>query len=376
MNEREVAELRRRFKPEKSNITHVRGCYVNENREIVAQFDQSLTMLEEEELERFLSVLKRTLTGGLGKNLVDLTFSTKQVAEGEEHRLLMALRNSALQDGGAVFEFFSRVMESLTLEGNYLILLAHDRYDVPYRSRDGEQQEDASSEVFSYIICAICPVKLTKPALSYYVKENEFRSRGADWLVSPPELGFLFPAFDNRSTNLYNALYYSRNPGENYAAFVDRIFKAEAPMPAEEQKETFGALLGNTLEGDCCYEVVQAVQNELRDIITEHKQSKDPEPLVLSKQAVRRVLEDCGVSPEHAEAFSGEYDESFGEDMEISPRNLVSSKVEVRTPDVTIQVNPERSDLVETRVIQGVKYILIRADEGVEVNGVTIQIAE
>ena len=217
MNEREVAELRRRFKPEKSNITHIRGCYVNENREIVSQFDQSLTLLEEEELERFLGVLKRTLTGGLGKNLVDLTFSTKQVAEGEEHRLLMTLRNSALQDGGAVFEFFSRVMESLELEGNYLILLAHDRYDVPYRSRDGEQQADASSEVFSYVICAVCPVKLTKPALSYYVKENKFRSRNGDWLVSPPELGFLFPAFDNRSTNLYNALYYSRDPGENYA---------------------------------------------------------------------------------------------------------------------------------------------------------------
>lgn len=374
MNEREVAELRRRFKPEKSNITHIRGCYVNENREIVSQFDQPLTLLEDEELERFLSVLKRTLTGGLGKNLVDLTFSTRQVAEGEEHKLLMTLRNSALQDGGAVFEFFSRVIESLALEGNYLILLAHDSYDVPYRSKDGEQQMDASSEVFSYVLCAVCPVKLTKPALSYYVKENEFRSRSADWLVSPPELGFLFPAFDNRSTNLYNALYYTRNPGENYAAFVDRIFKTEAPMPAEEQKETFGALLGNTLEDDCCYEVVQAVQSELRDIITEHKQSKDPEPLVLSKQAVRRVLEDCGVSSEHAEAFAGEYDESFGEDMELSPRNLVGSKVEVRTPDVTIQVNPERSDLVETRVIQGVKYILIRADEGVEVNGVNIQI--
>ena len=374
MNEREVAELRRRFKPEKSNITHIRGCYVNENREIVSQFDQPLTLLEDEELERFLSVLKRTLTGGLGKNLVDLTFSTKQVAEGEEHKLLMTLRNSALQDSGAVFEFFSRVMESLELEGNYLILLAYDKYDVPYRSKDGERQMDASSEVFSYVLCSICPVKLTKPALSYYVKENEFRSRGADWLVSPPELGFLFPAFDNRSTNLYNALYYSRDPGENYAAFVDRIFKAEAPMPAEEQKETFGSLLGNTLEEDCCYEVVQAVQNELRDIITEHKQSKDPEALVLSKQAVRRVLEDCGVSPAHAEAFTGRYDESFGEDMEISPRNLVGSKVEVRTPDVTIQVNPERSGLVETRVIQGVKYILIRADEGVEVNGVNIQI--
>ena len=376
MNEKEIGELRRRFRPDKSNITHIRGCYVNEKREIVSEFDQSLTLMSEEEAERFLSVLKRTLSGTLGKNLMDITFATRQVAEGDEHKLLMALRNSALQDEGAVQEFFRRVIQVLSLEGNYLILLAHDSYDVPYRSRDGERQDDASSEVFTYILCSICPVKATKPALSYYVQENEFHNREQDWLVSPPELGFMFPAFDDRSTNLYNALYYSKDIGEIHGEFVDAVFKSEIPMPAAAQKETFQELLGDTLEEDCCLEVVQTVRSELCAMIEEHKLNKEEEPLAISKHTVRAVLKSCGVGEDHVAAFEERYDEAFGEDASLSPRNLVDSKVEVRTPDVTIQVNPDRGDLIETRIINGAKYILIRADEGVEVNGVNIRITD
>ena len=215
MNEREVSELRRRFRPDKSSISHVLGCYVNEQGEIVARFDQSLGLMSQEETEKFLTLLKRTLSGGLGKNLLDIPFTTRQVAEGEEHRQLMTLRDSALKDEEAVEAFFQKVIRSVQIEGNYLILLAHDRYDVPYRASDGARQNDASDQVYSYILCSVCPVKPTKPALGYYVAENEFRTRTADWLVAPPELGFLFPAFDDRSANLYNALYYTRNTAEN-----------------------------------------------------------------------------------------------------------------------------------------------------------------
>ena len=206
MNEKEIAEIRRRFKPDKSNITHVRGCYVNEKREIISEFDQSLTLSRQEDAEKLLNVLRKTLSGTAGKNLLDIEFDTRQVVEGEEHRLLMALRDSRLGDQEAVHALFQRVIASLDLEGNYLILLAHDTYDVPYRSKDGMRQEDASDQVFSYILCSICPVKLTKDALSYYIQENQFHSVAADWVVAPPEVGFLFPAFDDRRTNLSNAL--------------------------------------------------------------------------------------------------------------------------------------------------------------------------
>lgn len=376
MTEKEIAELRRRFRADKSNISHVRGCYVNEKREIISEFDQSLAMMDQEESEELLGILRKTLSGTVGKNLLDITFDTRQVVEGDEHKLLMALRSSQLGDQEAVQAFFQRTIQSLDLEGNYLILLAYDAYDVPYRSKDGERQDDASSEVFSYILCSICPVKLTKAALSYFVYENKFRNLEADWVVAPPEAGFLFPAFDDRSTNLYNALYYTRDTGENHPNFVDAIFRSPAPMPAAVQMETFQTILGDTLSGDCNYQVVQAVHDRLCGMIEEHKANKVEEPLVVSKGTVKRVLQSCGVAEEHVEEFGERYDGAFGPEADLSPRNLVDTKqLEVRTPDVTIRVNPDRGDLVETRMIDGARYILIRAEEGVEVNGVQIQIS-
>lgn len=378
MNEKEIAELRRRFRPDKSSITHVRGCYVNENKEIIAQFDQSLALMTQEEGEKFLGLLRKTLSGTVGKNLIDITFATQQVVDGEEHRLLMALRNSALREEEAVQALFQRCIASLTMEGNYLILLAYDTYDVPFRSRDGEKQADGGNgEVFSYILCSVCPVKPTKPALSYHVQENEFRDQKMDYLVSAPELGFLFPAFDERSTNLYNALYYTRDTADSRQEFIDAVFRTPAPMPAQEQRETFQSILGEALGEECSFEVVQSVHEQFCGLIQEHKQSHEAQPLTISKGTVRQVLSSCGVSEDRSQLFAQQYDEAFGGDTDLSPKNLVDARqIELKTPDVTIQVNPERSDLVKTQVIDGKKYILIRADEGVEVNGVNIYIGE
>ena len=374
MNEKEIAEIRRRFRPEKSNITRVRGCYVNDKKEMISQFSQSLALTDAEEAEQILGCLIRALSGIPGKNLIDITFSTQQVVDSDEHRLLMTLRDSSLEDEEAVSEFYRRVIDALSLDSHYMILLAHDTYDVPYRSRDGEKQEDASSEVFSYILCSICPVKMTKPALSYFASDNLLHNRTADWILSPPQLGFLFPAFDDRCANLYNALYYSRDPAESHEELTSALFRCEIPMPAQEQKESFDALLETTLRDDCSFEIVQAVHEQLNGMIQEHKESKDPEPLTISATGMKHILENCGATGEQTETFTQQYEEIFGADTELSPRNLVEKKLELKTPDVTIQVKPGGEDLVETRVINGIKYILIRADSGVTVNGVDVRI--
>lgn len=377
MNEKEIAEIRRRFRADKSNIMLIHGCYVNERREIVSRFQQPFSSTPQEETENILGVLKRTLSGTLGKNLVNISFATQQVVDSDEHRLLMALRDSRLKDENAVEAFYQRVIEALNLEGSYLILLAHDTYDVPYRSRDGATLEDASSEVYSYILCSVCPVKQTKPVLSYDVPESLFRNRDVDWLVAPPELGFLFPAFDDRSSNIYESLYYTRNAGENHPEFIEAVFRTEAPMPAAEQEETFRSILAEALEKDCNLDIVQNVREKLCEMVEDHKERKDPDPLVVSKRTVQGILESCGVEEERVAAFGERYDEEFGEERELSPRNLMDmKKFKVTTPSVTIQVDPERGDLIETRMIDGARYILIRADEGVEVNGVNIHIEE
>lgn len=374
MNEKEVGEIRRRIRPDKNSIPCVLGCCVNEKGEIVSQFRQSLAIMQEDELEKLLTLLRKTLSGGIGKNLMDLSFSTQQVADSDEHRLLMALRESALEDSEVVTAFFEKTAASLTMEGNYLILLARDVYDVPYRAKDGERLEDASEEVFSYLLCGICPVKTTKPALGYYLSDNEFRTCDIDWLVAPPEAGFLFPAFDDRSSNIYNALYYSRNTGEIHPELIEGLFNVEPPMPAAVQKEAFQEILSETLSEECSYDVIQGVDEQLREMVAEHKANHVEEPLQVSRQAVVGILEDCGVSEERVEAFDGRYREVFGEEEGLSPRNLVdSTRVTLTTPGISVQVKPECSRLVETKYIDGAKYILIRVEEGVEVNGIPVK---
>ncbi len=375
MNDKEIAEIRRRLKPDKTNINEIIGCYVNEKHEIISEFSQSLSITSEEEAGAFLSIFRRALSGTSGQNLIDIVFSTEQVMDSDEHRLLSALRSSELKDDGIIQQLIDKIVERTEMDGNYLILLAHEVYDVPFRAKDGLSNRDASSQTFSYILCALCPVKLAKPALSYHAEQNEFHKRDMDWVVAAPELGFMFPAFDGRCTNIHNALYYTKDTSKSHDDFIDAVFHTEPPLPADVQKETFQALIADSLDSECSYGVVQAVRDHICEKLDDHKASGEDEPLVISKRDISRVLSDCGVSEAAVEEFEAGYDSEYGEGA-VLDANIVADrkKFELRTPDVVIHVAPDRSDLVQTRVINGKKYILIRADDGVEVNGVSIDI--
>ena len=375
MNQKEVGELRRRFRPEKSAVSRVYGCYVNgSSREIISYLDESLGNMPQEEAEKYLSLLKKSLSGSLGKNLIDVVFSTAQVADSDEHRLLTALRSSALKDAGARAAFYQKVIQALDMgEGNYLILLAHDAYDVPHRGGDGALQADASDEVFQYILCCVCPVKSCKMELGYFPGENEFHSCAAGQVVSPPELGFLFPAFDDRAANIYNALFYSRSADQLHQEFIDAVFHTEPPMSAAEQREAFESALSDALEDECLMDVVQSVHEQLREKIEQHRESRDPEPLAVTAQEVGGILQRCGVAQQRLDAFQVRCDEYFGENAALNPSNLIDSKrFEVKAAEITITIPPECSYLVETCVIDGRKYLLIPAGDGVEINGLSV----
>ena len=377
MNEKEVGEIRRHLRRDRSNMTAVFGCYVNEQKEIISEFRQSLGIMPENEADKYFTLLKKSLSGTIGKNLIDLTFKTAQVAGSPEHQLLMDLRKTALNDEELRKTFYQKVIDALTLEGNYLILIGCDTYDVPFKSRDDETQHDNSEETYTYLICSVCPVKQTKPNLHYVPEEKNFHDGGMAQIVSAPELGFLFPAFDNRATNIYNALYYNHSVKENHQAFVEAVFNTAVPKPAAEQKKSFEALLSNSLDEECDLDVVQTVHDQICQRIEMHKESKVPDPLLVTKEDVKEVLSSCGVSEEHIAKFSVDYDEAFGFEADLHPKNIIDTKrFEIHTPDVSIKVDPTRSDLIETRMIGGVKYILISAEEDVEVNGVSIHISE
>ena len=375
MNQKELGELRRRFRPEKCAVSRIYGCYVNSVREVVSYLDESLGRMPQEEAEKYLSLLKKAMSGTLGRNLIDIVFSTEQLMDSEEHRLLSSLRESGLRDSGIRQEFYQKVIDALDMgESNYLILLAHDAYDIP--SRGGDDQPGDSDSVFQYILCCVCPVKDGKPELGYFPGENEFHSCTAGQIVSAPELGFLFPAFDNRAANIYNALFYSRSADELHHEFIDAVFHTEPPMSAAEQKEAFESALSGGLEETCSMAVVQSVHEQLRERIEEHRESKDPEPLALTAGEVGGILRSSGVPEERVAAFQEQCGERFGESAALNPANLIDSKrYEIKTAEATVSVDPAYSYLVETRVIDGRKYILIPAGEGVEVNGFPVGIS-
>ena len=348
MNTKEIGEIRRRARRDRSNMTALYGCYVNDNKEIISEFRQSIGIMPENEADKYFALLRRTLSGQLGKNLIDITFKTSQVADSPEHKLLMELRETKLKEENLRMAFYKKVIETVELGCGYLILMGCDSYDVPFKSKDDSIQADASGEVYTYLQCAICPVKQTKPNLHYIPESKEFHDGGMLNIVSAPELGFLFPTFDNRATNIYNALYYTHSPKDSHEAFVASVFNTPIPKPAAEQKKTFEALLTTTLADECSMDVVQTVHEQLCQRIELHKEAKVPEALTVSKDEVKEVLSNCGVSQEHLAKFSVEYDEAFGFEADLHPKNIIG----------------------------GIKYILINAEENVEVNGVNIHIDE
>lgn len=377
MNDKEIGEIRRHLRRDRSNITAIYGCYVNEAKEIVTQFRQSTGIMPENEGDKYFALFRRVLSGSLGKNLIDITFKTSQVAGSPEHKLLMDLRGSKLEDEEARSSLFQKIIDSIVIEGGYLILLGCDSYDVPFKSKDDSFQKDAGDETYTCIVCAICPVKQTKANLHYVPEEKVFHDGAMHQMVSAPALGFLFPAFDNRSTNIYNALYYTHDVKSSQDGLIEALFNTPVPQPAAEQKKTFEALLTTSLEEECSLDVVQTVHDQLCQRIELHKESKVAEPLMISKEDVKEVLSSCGISDAHMAKFSVDYDEAFGFEAELHPKNIIDNKhFEVKTPDVVIQVDPARSDLIETRIIGGVKYLMICADENIEVNGVNIHIGE
>ena len=376
MNEKEIGEIRRRFSAAKSNINHIRGCCVSTEGQILSEFDQSLAFLTEDEIDKILGIIRKTLSGYVGRNLSDIEFSTKQVLESAEHKALMDIRDSDMSDDEAVHELYKRIIESLEgIEDNYIIMLASDKYDVPSRRVDGEKGDD-SNEIFRYFVCCICPIKTSRSQLGFYISGNPFRSVSADTVVTAPELGFMFPSFDDRSTNIYKALFYTKSTQNDYSKFIDTLFKSEViPLPADIQKETFNTIVEKVAEEQCNLHVVKTLHNQLNEMILEHKEQKVEEPLFLDKNQIVSVLESSGLEENQISKFRDKFDTEFGEKAQISPRNVVETKqFRLKTPDVVIKVDPKRTDLIKTRVIDGEKYILISAEGDIEVNGINISI--
>lgn len=372
MHKKEVLEIRKQYKPEECSITRICGCYVNGNKEIVAQSRDAFLSLPDEEIFKYLTIFKQTLSGTIGKNLINMEFPLEQEMPGGTQEFLLQLRASKLQDDMLLEEFYQKIIENYDYGENYYIILIHVAYDIPGKATDGNEMFDASDEVYEYLLCSICPVQLSKEGLCYNPETNHMENRIRDWLVESPVKGFLFPAFNDRSTDIHSLLYFSKQAEDLQPEFIENALGCTFPLSAGSQKSTFQSVVINTLGEEREYDVIRNIHDNLNDIIEETKES--PEPPVLTKPELKRLLLNSGVTEERMETFDSNFDHIAGEKTEFLVPNIAETrKFCIETPDIVIKVNPERADLVETQIINGRRCLVIEMTDQVEVNGVPIR---
>ena len=372
MNKKEVLEIRKQFTPANCAITRIAGCYVDHEKNKKMESKSAFLSLPEEEAFKYFDIFKKTLSGTMGKNMLNMEFPIDQEMPGGTQEFLMKLKASKLEDDMLLEEFYDKVIATYEYAENYYIILIHAMYDVPGRSSDNMEMFDASDEVYEYLVCSICPVSLSKAGLSYNAESNCIQDRIRDWVVDMPDKGFLFPAFNDRSTDNHGVLYYTKKSEDLQPELIEQLLGARMPMSANTQKETFQMLIEDTLGEDGDYETIRNIHDTLNDMIEEHKE--EPEPLQLDKTDVRKVFEKSGVSSEKMECFDQNYEETAGEKTSLLATNITETKkFQIETPDIVIKVNPERADLIETRVIDGRQCLVIAVDDHIEVNGVNVR---
>ncbi|MER2236201.1 MAG: DUF4317 domain-containing protein [Candidatus Limivicinus sp.] len=374
MNQKDLREIRRRVRPDHNSVRSIYGCFVNGGKEIIADFEESVGLLSEEESEKYFALMRKTLSGSLGRTLRDISFASRQVMESEEHQMLSALRRTELRDPELRRSFYESVIAATDMgDENYAILMIFDTYDVPHRGED--ESEAPGGDVYRYLLVCICPVKTGKAELGYDAAAKSFHTAALGQVLTSPSMGFLFPSFEERSTNLYGALFYSKDVNDPHDDFIDAVFKTSVPVPAGEQKEKFQQMISSALGEKNNFDVVQGIHEQLSERIVLYKESRDPEPMTMTADEMIEIMEKSGATDRQIESFRSSCREVIGEEGTFSPGNLTDpKKMVIETPEIKISVDPQYSHLIRTEVIDGRKFILIAADNGVEINGIDVAI--
>lgn len=362
MNKKEIMEIKRRFKKEDATFSRLCGCYVDGNHNKVCQWGGSFLNLEEDEFYKYLEIANKALSGTLGNNLLELQFPTEEEAVGGRQQILMALRDTKLEDENLLERYYDLVIDTYDYTGNYLILLYHDTYDVMTRTTDNNNL-DESEEVYDYLICAICPVVLSKPGLGYREDEKRIGPRIRDWVVGAPDTAFLFPAFNDRSTDIHATLFYTKNTKEPHSEFMANGLGCGVERTATEQKMAFHSIVRNVLGADEeeTEDLLLDIQQNLSNMAEEYADihGDGEEPFLLDKETMGKLFAECNIPEEKASRIEKNVDEVFGEkppvaEHVIDAKALVQNEMRVeklaleeQVGDLTLQLTEKDSQLKE-----------------------------
>ena len=379
MNRKEIREIKKRFNPDMDNFGHIYGCYVNAAHEIIAYMDSPTMLMGNEEREMYMKTLKKTLSGALGKNLLNVEFSTAQVEDSDEHRLLQTLRTSHLSNETMRKILFQRIIDNVDMgDVGYVILLASDSYDVPYKNGCSDEWSEESTDQFEYFICYLCPVKDPKGALRYLAEEQNFRAASTGSILGAPKMGFMFPTFDDRMTNIYRALYYTRSSADVHQDFLKAVFNLDKlPMAANTQKNAFDSALADSLGDECSMDVVKALHSRIGERIDVLKGVGADDVPEIHINELEEILMKSGTSDEAIEKFHDTCKNYFEGEEFFNPENLINRKqFKLETAEMNVSIDPEHAFGIKTEIIDGRQYLMIPINEGLTVNGVDVKVSD
>ncbi len=371
MNKLEISEIKKIFHIDRYTIDNICICYVGNEKEKKFLTRDAFGSLPEEEMHKYFKFFKKALSGTVGKNLINLEFPLSK-ENGDEQSLLLELRDSGLDDDDTLERFYDRVIANYDNPEKYCIIAMHAVYDVPGKSKNREFEEDASEDVYDFILTLLSPVELRDGELGYDPDNNRIGELSREWVLHDPDKAFLFPAFNDRTADIHGLLYYTRKSEELQPDFINFMFGVDAPLSAGDQKDTFNMLVSSVCADEGDVEVMKNIHDSLSSLVAENKD--DPEPLVIGKNEVKKIFADSGVTDEKLNDFDRHFDDIAGDDAEIVVSNLQGVKnFNISTPDIDIRVKPDFVDRIEAKVVDGRQCIVIAVDDHVEVNGVNVR---
>lgn len=373
MNKREVSELKKQFSKENCSITKIHTCYVDHEKNIVCSSEDTFLLLPEEEQFKYLDIFKKTLSGSIGKTLSEIHFSTEQEESDGTQRTLYSLAKSQLKEKTVVNTFLEKIVENYEYVANYIIVLIHAAYDVPGKTKSGDIMDDASEDVFEYVMCSICPVKLSKPGLAYNEDKNMVCDRTRDWIVDKPIEGFLYPAFTDRSSDIHSVLVFQKKNIPD-TGFTQNILGCSEQLTPEQQSAEFKKILNQTLCERGGYEIIKNIHDNLENL--EEKHRDESEPLLLNQKQLTELLGMSGVSDENIQWAEKTILQDVGKKAEFHVANLMHGKqFDIHVPNISIKVKSDFIHSVETKQIDGRTFLMIPVDgDEVEVNGTKISL--
>lgn len=371
MNKKEILEIRKQFSPANCSITRIAGCYVDAEKEKRAEAVSQFLTLPEEEVFKYYTIFKNSLSGKLGKNLLNIPIITDEEKTGGAQEFLLNLRNSKLDNPDMLEQFYDKIIENYWTTDNYYIILIHCMYDIPGKTSDGLSLEDASDEIFEFLLCSICPVSLSKEGLSYNCESNRFQNRIRDWIVDKPACAFMFPSFNERSTDIHEALVFSKKANDFQMGIVENVIGADTEFALIEdvQKKAYQYILKNVFRDNLTFSAQQCIDAELFSLLEANETQN------IDEKSFKEILENNGADETMLENYEKIYDEAIGKNHHLMISNIIDPKVTtIKLSNATIKVDSDRTDVVSVKNIDGRDYILIETDSLVEINGNDVKV--